>query len=76
MKYVLVVIVVFLVAWRWRSGRDASLAHKQQQKARAAATPTTMVACRHCGLHLPQGDAMTGRQGSYCSAAHRQAAEG
>lgn len=76
MKYVLVVIVVFLVAWRWRSARDASLAQKQQQKARTATTPTAMVACHHCGLHLPQSDAIAGRQGSYCSAAHRQAAEG
>lgn len=76
MKYLLVCLVVFLVAWRWRSARGQDMALRQQTRARAAAQPTDMVACSQCGLHLPQGDAIAGRRGSYCSAAHRQAAEG
>jgi uncharacterized protein len=31
-----------------------------------------MVACLHCGTHLTAADAVKGRQGSYCSAEHRQ----
>ncbi|WP_294770096.1 PP0621 family protein [uncultured Rhodoferax sp.] len=76
MKYVLVFLVVFLVAWRWRSARSHGMVQKQQAKARAAAQPTQMVACAQCGLHLPQHDALPGRRGNYCSAAHRQSAEG
>jgi uncharacterized protein len=34
-----------------------------------------MVACAHCGLHLPATDAVQGKQGIYCSNAHRQARE-
>ena len=33
-----------------------------------------MVACLHCGLHLPHSEAVAGTRGPYCSAAHRSAA--
>ena len=36
------------------------------------AIPQHMVRCPVCGVHLPHGDALVGRQGEYCSAAHRQ----
>ena len=33
-----------------------------------------MVQCTHCGVHLPEGDALKDEQGRpYCSAAHRLA---
>lgn len=73
MKYVIVLAIVFLVAWRWRSARDSRIA---QQQPKAQAQPTDMVACQQCGLHLPASEALQGRQGPYCSPAHRQAAEG
>jgi uncharacterized protein len=39
-----------------------------------AAVPLTMVRCAHCGLHLPQADAMLDEaRRSYCSPAHRGA---
>lgn len=75
MKYLIVVAIVFLVAWRWRSARDSNTAG-QQPKAQPQAQPTDMVACQQCGLHLPASEALQGRQGPYCSPAHRQAAEG
>jgi uncharacterized protein len=34
-----------------------------------------MLRCAHCGTHLPQTEAITGRQGHYCSLAHRQQSE-
>ena len=33
-----------------------------------------MVACAHCGLHLPKRDAVQGARGAYCSTEHRTAA--
>lgn len=38
------------------------------------APPQAMVACAHCGLHLPQADAVADADGRlFCSAAHRLA---
>jgi uncharacterized protein len=34
-----------------------------------------MVACAHCGLHLPQEEAVNGTKGLYCSTEHRAAAQ-
>ncbi len=33
--------------------------------------PQDIVACAQCGLHLPQVEALPGRGGLFCSAAHR-----
>ncbi len=33
-----------------------------------------MVACNHCGLHLPKRDAVQGSRGAYCSTEHSTAA--
>jgi uncharacterized protein len=38
--------------------------------------PQRMVQCAHCGVHLPESEAVTGRLGLYCSTEHRQAHEG
>jgi uncharacterized protein len=34
-----------------------------------------MVACSHCGLHLPRGEALPAAGGHFCSEAHRAAFE-
>jgi uncharacterized protein len=41
------------------------------------AVPASMVRCAHCGLHLPQSEALLDAAGrSFCSAAHRIAGPG
>lgn len=47
------------------------------QAGRPAAPPPaqSMVSCAECGVHLPQQDALPGRGGQFCSAAHRAAFE-
>jgi uncharacterized protein len=81
MKLLLVLAAVYLGIWLWRSGR---LADKKEKASRPTATapdkdtgaePATMVTCPHCGLHFPQTEAVPGKRGDYCSAAHRQQAE-
>ena len=74
MKYLLVFGLVFLVAWRWRTARENTM--REHARRPHPGAPAEMVACRHCGLHLPAADAITGRQGAYCSTAHRRAEEG
>ncbi|MBL0944104.1 MAG: hypothetical protein IBJ04_07250 [Hydrogenophaga sp.] len=78
MKYLLVIAVVMVAFWIWRNNRRAEAAERAAQRPapRPAGQPVTMVACRVCGTHLPQTEAVTGRQGSYCSTEHRQRLEG
>lgn len=71
MKYVLLLFVVFVVIW-WLRGAA-------RRKPPADAPPPTargaqpMITCAHCGIHLPQREAVSGADGAYCSEAHRLA---
>jgi uncharacterized protein len=75
LKYLLLFLVIFVVAWRWRTSRTGQLAEKQRTQNRAEPDAITMVSCAHCGVHVPERDAMAGTHGVYCSSAHRAAAE-
>jgi uncharacterized protein len=74
MKYLLVVLVVGIVLWlmfgmRRRVGRPPP-----RPPARAVDRLPAMVACAHCGVHLPDKDAPHDAEGRpYCSDAHRVA---
>jgi uncharacterized protein len=72
-KYLLVLLVIFVVAWRWRAARltDQSAA----QRKRAATEPTAMLQCAHCAVHIPAKEATQGQRGVYCCEAHRALAE-
>lgn len=83
MKYVLVLGVVMFGIWLWRHNRrlEAREHHRTQRptapsKPQPPLPPTDMVACSHCGLHLPLHDAIPGQNGRYCTDAHRRAHEG
>jgi len=75
---VLLAVVAFVLGFkRGRpAGRDA---HRPGPPARAAPPPAreleSMVSCAECGTHLPAGEALPGRGGQFCSAAHRAAHE-
>ncbi len=72
----LVVIVAFAVLWlllrglirRARSGGG-------QAPSKPPVAPQAMLACAHCGMHLPRDEALPGRGGVFCSEAHRAAYE-
>ncbi len=77
MKYLTVLLVLAVAFWLWRSNRKADkVPPPKPSSAKAPGTPQPMLRCAACGLHLPQSDALTGRQGSYCSAAHLKQLEG
>lgn len=82
MKYLLVLAVVLVAFWIWRNNRridqddPASPAKKPPAAPPRVAPPADMVACRHCGLHLPGPEALKGKQGVYCSTEHRALCEG
>lgn len=71
MKYLIVVLVVLVLGWLLLRGRS-----RPKPDARAASRgtqPQEVVACRHCGVHLPRIDAIEDHNGVFCSEAHRQA---
>ena len=78
MKYALVLGLVLVVFWLWRSGRQASAHIKNQTDARKNQAKiekaTEIVACQVCRVHLPRSEALSGAHGVYCSAEHRQQA--
>jgi uncharacterized protein len=76
MKYLLVLAVVLVAFWIWRNNRLGERSTPPPQRPKALRQPTTMVACLDCGTHLPEAEAVLGRQGPYCSAEHRQRHEG
>jgi uncharacterized protein len=73
MKYALIFGLVLVVFWLWRSSRN-KMASPPPAPAQVAKS-TEVVACAVCHVHLPRTEAVAGKQGLYCSAAHRQQAD-
>ena len=74
MKYLLFLVAVFVLLWllrgalNRRGGGNAGRAPKPE-------SPQPMIACAHCGVHLPRDEALPGRGGVFCGEAHRSAFE-
>lgn len=78
MKYLLVMAVVLVAFWIWRHNRLGSRDRSQPPPAvpRAPNTPAIMVTCAHCGMHLPEVEAVRGQQGGvFCCPEHRRLRE-
>ncbi len=73
MKYVILIALAAVVFWWLRSRLRGPAA----PTARSRAEPTqaqAMLACAHCGVHVPQADVVADAAGRpYCSEAHRLA---
>ena len=80
MKYLVVFGVVMFGFWLWSSRRTAAKVEKNSQtqakKSSATQKSQSMLPCAVCGVHLPQSDTLAGRDGVYCSQAHKTQAEG
>ncbi len=75
MKYLLVLFVVMVGIWVWRSNRAGEKSESRRARPRDAGTAVDMVGCDLCGLHCPRDDLVKGRKGVYCSTQHRDQAE-
>ena len=75
MKWLIVIVLVWVAWLLWRQGRIAT---KERPAAKSQSGPQKtqeMVSCAHCAVHLPRADAVTGGDGRlYCSQEHRLAA--
>jgi uncharacterized protein len=78
MKYLLVLLVVLVGAWLLLGRRRGDQAPPAGPAAKAGKAgknkPQEMLACAHCGVHLPQLEALMDAGGRpFCSEAHRLA---
>lgn len=75
MKYLIWLLVIVLAIWAFKRSRRVSSDAPKAQPPVTPATPANMAVCLHCGIHLPQDEAVTGEKGLYCSTEHRAAAQ-
>ena len=67
MKYLVLLGVIVGFIWWIKLNRAPASSDPRS----SASPPQHMVACLHCGVHLPQDDALQTRNGFYCSPEHR-----
>ena len=72
MKILLFLVVVFVLLWLLRG---ATTNRRRGGAAKPPQAPQQMIACAHCGVHLPRDEALPGRGGVFCGDAHRAAFE-
>ena len=75
MKYLLLILIVLAVLWFARAGRRRVVPPRTRPDTAASPKQEPMLACAHCGLHLPRSEALPGRGGVFCGEAHRAAYE-
>ena len=63
------IAIIFAAIWVWRRYISAP---KRPSQAQREDEPAPMVRCAHCGVHLPQTDALPAGTRYYCCAAHRE----
>ena len=72
-KFLLLIAVVGIAIWLFKSKARGRVGERPQQ-GKDTKDPQPMLACAHCGVHLPRVDAqMDGEGRAYCSEAHRLA---
>jgi uncharacterized protein len=77
MKIVVVLVALLLLVWlvlgsvrRAKRGRPEGIASAAERPAPRA---EDMIACAHCGVHLPASLALVAQGQAYCSEPHREA---
>lgn len=75
MKFLLLLAVIGIAIWMFKARHRVPGPKKPPPSARpGAADAMPMLACAHCGVHLPKTDAVFDPAGRvYCSTAHLQA---
>jgi uncharacterized protein len=71
MKYLLLLALLGVVWWSWKKRNEQPPA---ERSARPDPAPEKMLTCAHCGVHMPESDALTDGAQRYCCAEHRDAA--
>ena len=69
-KYLLVALVLLVAVSLWRHKHQRRVPPTTRRTPPSSSTPMAMVRCAHCGVHLPQADAVQQHHHHYCCAAH------
>ena len=72
MKFLLLVLTGMVLWWLIRGSLRRARPPRPPQ---APSEPRAMLTCAQCGVHLPRDEALPGRGGAFCDAAHRDAFE-
>lgn len=78
MKYLLLIVIVVVILLLARAGQRRvadKAARRPPQPPEPSAGAQPMLACAHCGIHLPRDESLPGRGGVFCDEAHRAAFE-
>jgi uncharacterized protein len=69
-------LAVGVIVWlKWRAGQRAQRRHRSNPHPGPRASSggaQDMVSCAHCGLHLPDAEALSEGSDRFCSEAHRR----
>jgi len=68
-KFLLLICIVVAVWWLAKGFRKGNV-----DEAAPAGEPERMVHCEHCGVYLPQSEAVRQGEHYYCCAEHRRLA--
>ncbi len=75
MKFLLFLLAIVALLWLLKGSRRRVEPPAASRPNAPAQPPQSMVSCAQCGVHLPQGEALPGRGGVFCSEPHRNAYE-
>ena len=75
MKYLLVLAVILIGVFLWRSNREVRKPPAARPGKEGGVKAIEMVRCDVCGVHCPKVDSLAGKRGVYCTAQHRSQAE-
>lgn len=70
----LLILALALIGFWWvrRSLQEMQRRRHDRAAREAGAEPERMVACAHCGLHVPESDCVRGEGQVFCSVEHRR----
>lgn len=71
MKYLVLLVVLIVAIGIWRQRRDADDLPTPTAR-KPLNLPQEMLACAHCGTHVPQSEALVQGPHAYCCAEHRR----
>ena len=79
MSRLILLLAAVALVWWWLSSRRRNLRSDEQTKQPPPQSQSSaeMVSCAHCGVHLPQSDALQGADGAFfCGEEHRRLGPG
>lgn len=73
MRVLLILILLLIVVW-W--ARRALVSPRRRARPTRKKVAERVLACEHCGVHVPESDGVRSEVGFYCSNEHRRLGPG